>query len=66
MSTPDPNKTILTGENPFLSLSAKDGEPNCNPFGLAPGDVARIDEKYLEAAHRLCWNRVVRLASWAE
>jgi hypothetical protein len=28
MSIADPNKTILTGENPFIRLSAKDGEPN--------------------------------------
>ena len=28
MSVADPNKTILTGENPFLRLSKKDGDPN--------------------------------------
>src|SRR3977135_3738621 len=28
MSTADPNKTILTGENPFIRLSLKDGDPN--------------------------------------
>src|SRR5258707_14412518 len=28
MSIADPNKTILTGENPFVRLSPKDGEPN--------------------------------------
>jgi hypothetical protein len=28
MSVADPNKTILTGENPFIRLSSKDGEPN--------------------------------------
>ena len=28
MSIADPNKTILTGENPFIRLSPKDGEPN--------------------------------------
>ena len=27
MSTADPNKTILTGENPFIRLSLKDGDP---------------------------------------
>ncbi|MEJ0070092.1 MAG: hypothetical protein WDO24_16755 [Pseudomonadota bacterium] len=27
MSTADPNRVILTGENPFLRLSVKDGEP---------------------------------------
>ena len=28
MSTIDANKTIMTGENPFIRLSEKDGEPN--------------------------------------
>jgi hypothetical protein len=28
MSIADPNKTILTGENPFVRLSPKNGEPN--------------------------------------
>ena len=28
MSTADPNQVILTGENPFIRLSAKDGDPN--------------------------------------
>ena len=28
MSIADPNKTILTGENPFIRLSLKDGDPN--------------------------------------
>ena len=28
MSIADPNKTILTGENPFIRLSHKDGDPN--------------------------------------
>jgi hypothetical protein len=28
MSIADPNKTILTGENPFIRLSPTAGEPN--------------------------------------
>ncbi len=28
MSIADPHKTIMTGENPFIRLSAKDGDPN--------------------------------------
>jgi hypothetical protein len=28
MSIADPNKTILTGENPFIRLSLKVGDPN--------------------------------------
>src|SRR5713226_6820937 len=28
MSVADSNRTILTGENPFIRLSAKDGDPN--------------------------------------
>ena len=28
MSVADPNRTILTGENPFIRLSTKDGDAN--------------------------------------
>ena len=28
MNTLDPNKTILTGEKPFIRISPKDGDPN--------------------------------------
>ena len=28
MSTVDPNRTIMTGENPFIRLSENDGDPN--------------------------------------
>ncbi|MEA2807568.1 MAG: hypothetical protein QOJ17_1709, partial [Rhodospirillaceae bacterium] len=28
MSVADPHKLILTGENPFLRMSDKDGDPN--------------------------------------
>ena len=28
MSTSDPNRVIVTGENPFIRMSAKDGDPN--------------------------------------
>src|ERR1700752_2334428 len=28
MSTADPNRVILTGENPFIRLSENDGDPN--------------------------------------
>jgi hypothetical protein len=28
MSIADPNKTIPTGENPFIRLNLKDGDPN--------------------------------------
>lgn len=28
MTTADPNRAILTGENPFIRLSEKDGDPN--------------------------------------
>ncbi len=28
MSVADPHRVILTGENPFLRLSEKDGDPN--------------------------------------
>ena len=28
MAADDPNRLILTGENPFIRLSGKDGDPN--------------------------------------
>ena len=28
MSTTDSNRVIMTGENPFIRLSEKDGDPN--------------------------------------
>ena len=34
MSIADPNKTILTGENPFIRMSAKDGDPNSTDASL--------------------------------
>ena len=53
MSIADPNKTILTGENPFIRLSHKDGDPNSteasywriifSPAG--PGHVLYLEER---------------------
>ena len=53
MSTIDANKTMLTGENPFIRLSPKDGEPNStdasywriifSPAGPAMSSISRAN-----------------------
>ena len=58
MSIADPNKTILTGENPFIRLSHKDGDPNSteasywriifSPAG--PGHVLYLKSELTEGA----------------
>ena len=62
MSIADPNKTILTGENPFIRLSPKDGEPNSteasywriifSPAG--PGHVLYLKSELTERRWRIC------------
>ncbi len=42
------------------------GCPKYNLFGLKPGDVAVIDEAYLDTANRLCRTCVKRIADWVE
>src|SRR5947207_7288262 len=61
MSIADPNKTILTGENPFIRLSPKDGEPNSteasywriifSPAG--PGHVLYLKSELTERRWRI-------------
>src|SRR6188508_2033211 len=61
MSIADPNKTILTGENPFVRLSPKDGDPNSteasywriifSPAG--PGHVLYLKSELTERRWRI-------------
>jgi len=61
MSIADPNKTILTGENPFIRLSLKDGDPNStdasywriifSPAG--PGHVLYLKSELTEGRWRI-------------
>ena len=73
MSIADPNKTILTGENPFIRLSPKDGEPNStdasywriifSPAG--PGHVLYLKSELTE--RRWCiYSDNIAMARWLQ
>ena len=73
MSIADPNKTILTGENPFIRLSAKDGEPNSteasywriifSPAG--PGHVLYLKSELTEGRWRI-YSDNIAMARWLQ
>src|SRR3954453_1777566 len=73
MSIADPNKTILTGENPFLRLSPKDGEPNStdasywriifSPAG--PGHVLYLKSELTEDRWRIYTDNIA-MARWLQ
>ena len=73
MSIADPNKTILTGENPFIRLSPKDGEPNSteasywriifSPAG--PGHVLYLKSELTEGRWRI-YSDNIEMARWLQ
>src|SRR6476646_11644851 len=73
MSIADPNKTILTGENPFIRLSPTDGEPNSteasywriifSPAG--PGHVLYLKSELTEARWRIYADNIA-IARWLQ
>ena len=73
MSIADPNKTILTGENPFIRLSPKDGEPNSteasywriifSPAG--PGHVLYLKSELTERRWRIYFDNIA-MARWLQ
>ena len=73
MSIADPNKTILTGENPFIRLSPKDGEPNSteasywriifSPAG--PGHVLYLKSELTERRWRI-YSDNIAMARWLQ
>src|SRR6266571_3431275 len=73
MSIADPNKAILTGENPFIRLSRKDGEPNSteasywriifSPAG--PGHVLYLKSELTEARWRI-YSDNIAMARWLQ
>ena len=71
MSVADPNKTILTGENPFLRLSKKDGDPNSTDASFwrilfspaGPGHVLYIKSEVTEN-RRLIYSDNIAMARW--
>jgi hypothetical protein len=68
MNTLDPNKTILTGENPFIRISPKDGDPNStnasywriifSPAG--PGHVLYLKSELTEDRWRIYSDNIRR------
>src|SRR5215472_12577153 len=73
MSIADPNKTILTGENPFIRLSLKDGDPNStdasywriilSPAG--PGHVLYLKSEVTEGHWRI-YSDNIAMARWLQ
>ena len=73
MSIADPNKTILTGENPFIRLSHKDGDPNStdasywriifSPAG--PGHVLYLKSELTEGRWRI-YSDNIAMARWLQ
>ena len=61
MSVADPNRTILTGENPFIRLSSKDGDPNSTDASywriihcqMGPGHVLYVKSELTEGRWRI-------------
>ena len=73
MSIADPNKTILTGENPFIRLSSKDGDPDStdasywriifSPAG--PGHVLYLKSELTEGRWRI-YSDNIAMARWLQ
>src|SRR6187397_337029 len=73
MSIADPNKTILTGDNPFIRLSLKDGDPNStdasywriifSPAG--PGHVLYLKSELTDDAWRI-YSDNIAMARWLQ
>src|SRR3974390_2898110 len=73
MSIADPNKTILTGENPFIRLSLKDGDPNSTDasywriiFSAAgPGHVLYLKVELPEGGRGI-YSENIAMARWLQ
>jgi len=73
MSVADANRTILTGENPFLRLSGKDGDPNSTDASYwrilfcpaGPGHVLYIRSE-LTNGHWRIYSDNIAMARWLQ
>jgi hypothetical protein len=73
MSIADPNKTILTGENPFVRLSPRDGEPNSTEASYwriifspgGPGHVLYLKSELTEQRWRI-YSDNIAMARWLQ
>ena len=73
MSTADPNQVILTGENPFIRLSAQDGDPNSTDASFwrilfcpaGPGHVLYLKSELTENRWRIYADNIA-MARWLQ
>jgi hypothetical protein len=73
MTTADPNRVILTGENPFIRLSANDGDPNTTDASFwrilfcpaGPGHVLYLKSELTENRWRI-WSDNIAMARWLQ
>lgn len=73
MSTADPNQVILTGENPFIRLSARDGDPNSTDASFwrilfcpaGPGHVLYLKSELTEGRWRI-YSDNIAMARWLQ
>ena len=73
MSIADPNKIVLTGENPFIRLSATDGGPETTSASFwrilfcpaGPGQVLYLKSELTGGAWRI-WSDNIAMARWLQ
>lgn len=73
MSTVDANRVVLTGENPFIRLSAKDGDPNSTDASFwriifspaGPGHVLYLKSELTENRARIYTDNIA-MARWLQ
>jgi hypothetical protein len=73
MPIADPNRTILTGENPFIRLSQKDGDPNSTDASFwriiwspaGPGHVLYLKSELIENRWRIYTDNIA-MARWLQ
>jgi hypothetical protein len=73
MSIADANRVILTGENPFIRLSAKDGDPNSTDASFwrivfspaGPGHVLYLKSELTEAKWRI-YSDNIAMTRWLQ
>jgi hypothetical protein len=73
MSVADPNRTILTGENPFIRISSKDGDPLSTDASFwrvvfspaGPGHVLYLRSELTEGRSRI-YSDNIAMARWLQ
>jgi hypothetical protein len=73
MGAVDANRTFVTGENPFIRLSGKDGDPNSTDASFwrilfspaGPGHVLYMKSELTESRWRI-WSDNIAMARWLQ